>query len=179
MSIACSDGHRSPFRRVLVVFSSSSFILASVPGNLVFIVLSWVPSCLLFVIHLLCGVSSLGFFFFLLFLLYLFYWLLPSSSLLWFSLLPLQLLVLLASPFSGVVVVVDPSTLISSSSLVCAGTCRSSPVLRLRSWLVCSLSCVDLPSGGRVSCDVPPISRRVLLLFCSFAWSTFLVNWRK
>ena len=130
-----------------------------------------------------CVLSCLGSF------LLLFYWVSPSSSsllfLLWLSLLLLLLLfplllLLITSSLSGVAIVVGPSALFSSSSsLRCSGTRWASLGLRLGGRPVYPSSCVDLLSGGSPGCGAPPISRRALLLFCSFIWSTFLVNWRK
>ena len=127
--------------------------------------------------------------FFFVFFPLLFYWVSSSSSsvlfLLWLSLLLLLLLfplllLLITSSLSGVAIVVGPSALLSSSSsLRCSGTRWASLGLRLGGRPICPSSCVDLFSGGSPGCGAPPISRRALLLFCSFTWSTFLVNWWK
>ena len=119
-----------------------------------------------------------------------FYCVSPSSSsllllLLWLSLLLLLLLfplllLLVTSSLSGVAIAVGPSALVSSScSLRCSGTRWASLGLRLGGRPACPSSCVDPLSGGRPGCGALPISRRALFLFSSFAWSTFLANWRK
>ena len=113
--------------------------------------LSYLESCVICLFACYYGVSSLSFLFFF------FVFLLAVAVFSLLSLLLLFLLLLLFPLFSDVVVVVGPSTLTSPSSLHCSGTRRASLGLRLRGWLICFLSCVDLLSGDRPSCRPPSL----------------------